>query len=178
MAWSENSRGLWRTRGENPEAYPKAGPIFQQPFSLPINAQTLAEMPFRAVGKSGKNYPAASNFAGNPSSKEWMCSKRKRRKCHKTSPSNATTQILTITISLIVSAPNEPLAIQCHIVLQAEVIDQLKNRKAQKSTYTGVWGVLWYFQGIFPSPAVWGIQMLEWYFWPILGFDFPSFSAY
>ena len=52
--------------GENPAAFPKARPIFQQPFSLPENAQTLAGRAFRAAGKSVKNFPAASNFAGKP----------------------------------------------------------------------------------------------------------------
>ena len=50
--------------GENPGAFPKAGPIFQQPFSLPENAQNLAGIAFRAAGKPVKNFPAASKFAG------------------------------------------------------------------------------------------------------------------
>ena len=41
-----------------------AGPIFQQPFSLPENGQTLAAIAFGAAGKSVKNFPAASKFAG------------------------------------------------------------------------------------------------------------------
>ena len=41
-------------------------PIFQQPFSLPESAQTLAGIAFRAAGRSGKNFPAASKFAGKP----------------------------------------------------------------------------------------------------------------
>ena len=49
--------------GENP-AFPQARPIFQQPFSLPENAQTLAGIAFLAAGKSVKNCPAASKFAG------------------------------------------------------------------------------------------------------------------
>ena len=52
--------------GENPAAFPKARPIFQQPFSLPESAQTLAGIACRAAGKSGKNFPAASKFAGKP----------------------------------------------------------------------------------------------------------------
>ena len=48
---------------ENPGAFPKAGPIFQQPFSVPENAQTLAGIAFGAAGKSVKNFPAASKFA-------------------------------------------------------------------------------------------------------------------
>ena len=51
---------------ENPAAFPQARPIFQQPFSLPENAQTLAGIAFRAAGKSVKNFPAASKFAGKP----------------------------------------------------------------------------------------------------------------
>ena len=38
----ETQEGCGGLRGENPGAFPKAGPIFQQPFSLPQNAQTLA----------------------------------------------------------------------------------------------------------------------------------------
>ena len=49
---------------ENLGAFPKAGPIFQRPFSLPENAQTLAGIPFRAAGNWGKSCPAASKFAG------------------------------------------------------------------------------------------------------------------
>ena len=62
VLWSlEQEKSL---RGENPGAFPKAGPIFQQPFSLPENAQTLAGIAFGAAGKSVKNFPAASKFAG------------------------------------------------------------------------------------------------------------------
>ena len=59
VAWARKSLG-----GENPAAFPKARPIFQQQFSLPENAQTLAGIAFRAAGKSVKNFPAASKFAG------------------------------------------------------------------------------------------------------------------
>ena len=52
--------------GENPAAFPQARPIFQQPFSLPENAQTLAGIAFRAAGKSVKNFPTALKFAGKP----------------------------------------------------------------------------------------------------------------
>ena len=53
--------------GENPAAFPQARPIFQQPFSLPESAQTLAGIAFRAAGKSGNNFPAALKFfAGKP----------------------------------------------------------------------------------------------------------------
>ena len=51
-------------RGESPGAFPKAGPIFQQPFSLPESAQTLAGIALRAAGESVQNFPAASKFAG------------------------------------------------------------------------------------------------------------------
>ena len=51
---------------ENPAAFPKAGPIFQQPFSLPESAQTLAGRSFRAAGKSGSNSRAASKLARKP----------------------------------------------------------------------------------------------------------------
>ena len=56
--------GCGGLRGENPAAFPKAGPIFKQPFSLLENAQTLAGIAFRAAGKSENNFPAASKFAG------------------------------------------------------------------------------------------------------------------
>ena len=52
--------------GESPAAFPQARPIFQQPFSLPESAQTLAGIAFRAAGKSGNHFPAASKFAGKP----------------------------------------------------------------------------------------------------------------
>ena len=60
----KNSRRLWRSQRRNPGAFLKAGPIFQQPFSLLENAQTLAGIAFRATGESVKNFPAASKFAG------------------------------------------------------------------------------------------------------------------
>ena len=49
--------------GEIPAAFPKARPIFQQPFSLPESAQTLAGMALCAAGNSGNHFPAASKFA-------------------------------------------------------------------------------------------------------------------
>ena len=49
--------------GENPAAFPKVRPIFQQPFSLLQSAQTLAGIEFRDAGKSVRNFPAASKFA-------------------------------------------------------------------------------------------------------------------
>ena len=58
--------GCGGLRGENPAAFPKARPIFQQPFSFPDSAQTLAGIAFRAAGTSGKNFPAASKIAGKP----------------------------------------------------------------------------------------------------------------
>ena len=48
----KNSKRLWRSR-RNPAAFPKARPIFQQPFSLPESAQTLAGIAFRACWKIG-----------------------------------------------------------------------------------------------------------------------------
>ena len=55
--------GCGGLRGENPAAFPQARPFFQQPFSLPESAQTLAGIAFRAAGKSVRNFPAASKFA-------------------------------------------------------------------------------------------------------------------
>ena len=67
VAWiRKTQQGCGGLAGENPGAIPKAGPIFQQPLSLQENAQTLAGIAFRAVGKSGKNFPAAPQFAGKP----------------------------------------------------------------------------------------------------------------
>ena len=66
----ETQEGCGGLRGESAEAFPKAGPIFQQPFSLLENAQTLAGIAFRAAGKSVKNFPAASNLPENFSSKD------------------------------------------------------------------------------------------------------------
>ena len=40
-----------------------ARPIFQQPFSLPESARTLAGIAFRAARKSVRTFPAASKFA-------------------------------------------------------------------------------------------------------------------
>ena len=58
----ENSvEGCGGLKGETPGAFPKAWPIFQQPFSLPENAQTLAGIASRAAGKSVKNF---QKFAG------------------------------------------------------------------------------------------------------------------
>ena len=59
----ELKEGCGGLGGENPAAFPQARPIFQQPFSLLENAQTLAGIEFRAAGKSVKNFPAASKFA-------------------------------------------------------------------------------------------------------------------
>ena len=59
----EGSGGL---RGENPGAFPKEGPIFQQPFALPQNTQTMAGIAFRAARKSFQqrgNLP--DNFSRN-----------------------------------------------------------------------------------------------------------------
>ena len=62
--------------GENPAAFLQAQPIFQQPFSLPENAQTLAGIAFRAAGKTVNNFPAASKFARKPF--HWTSSKELR----------------------------------------------------------------------------------------------------
>ena len=71
QSWHNRRRKLRRTQGgcgglggENPAAFPQVRPIFQQPFSLPENAQTLAGLAFRATGKSVNHFPAASKFAG------------------------------------------------------------------------------------------------------------------
>ena len=60
----KTQEGCGGLRGENPGAFPKAGPILQQPFSLLESAQTLAGIAFGAAGKLAKNFPAASKFAG------------------------------------------------------------------------------------------------------------------
>ena len=60
----KQKKGCGGLRGEDPGAFPKAGSIFQQPFSLLENAETLAGIAFRAAGKSVNNFPAASKFAG------------------------------------------------------------------------------------------------------------------
>ena len=52
--------------GENPAAFPEGAANFPAAVSLPESAQTLAGIAFRAAGKSGKNFPAASKFAGKP----------------------------------------------------------------------------------------------------------------
>ena len=64
MFQKKTQEGCGGLRGESPGAFPEVGPIFQQPFSLPENAQTLAGIAFRAAGKSVQNFPAASKFAG------------------------------------------------------------------------------------------------------------------
>ena len=60
----KNSRRLWRSQRRNPGAFPKAGPIFQQPSSLPEIAQTLAGIAFCAAGKLVNDFPAASKLVG------------------------------------------------------------------------------------------------------------------
>ena len=62
-AQKNSVEGCGGLRGENPAAFPKVRPIFQQPFSLPESAETLAGIAFRAAGKSVRNFPAASKFA-------------------------------------------------------------------------------------------------------------------
>ena len=63
MCFRRTLEGCGGLGGESPAAFPKARPIFQQPFSLPESAQTLAGIAFRAAGKSVRNFPAASKFA-------------------------------------------------------------------------------------------------------------------
>ena len=70
LQFRRTQEGCGGLGGENPAAFPKAGPIFQQPFSLPESAQTLAGIAFRAAGKSGNIFPAASKFAGKLFSRE------------------------------------------------------------------------------------------------------------
>ena len=53
-------------KNQHPAAFPQVRPIFQQPFSLPESAQTLAGIAFRAAGKSGNRFPAALKIAGKP----------------------------------------------------------------------------------------------------------------
>ena len=59
----KTQEGCGGLRGESPGALAKVGPIFQRSFSLLENAQTLVGIAFRAAGKSGRNFPAASKFA-------------------------------------------------------------------------------------------------------------------
>ena len=68
--WCPHQPKFRRTRegcgglgGENSAVFLQARPIFQQPFSLPESAQTLAGIAFRAAGKSQNHFPAASKFA-------------------------------------------------------------------------------------------------------------------
>ena len=63
--------------GENPAAFPQARPNFQQPFSLPESAQTLAGRAFRTAGKPANHFAAASKFAGKPF-QQGMSADRKR----------------------------------------------------------------------------------------------------
>ena len=60
----KTQEGCGGLRGEKPGAFPKARLIFQQPFSLPENAQTLAGIACCAAGKLVNNFPAVSKFAG------------------------------------------------------------------------------------------------------------------
>ena len=62
----QNSRRLWRSRRRRSSSVPEGGVDFQQPFSLPESARTLAGIAFQAAGKSGNHFPAASKFAGKP----------------------------------------------------------------------------------------------------------------
>ena len=62
--YQEAQEGCGGLREENPGAFPKAVPIFQQPFSLSENAQTLAGTTLGAARESVKTSPAALKFAG------------------------------------------------------------------------------------------------------------------
>ena len=66
LVFRRTQEGCGGLEGKNPAAFPQARPIFQQPFSLPESAQTLASIAFRAAGKSGNHFPAAPKFAGKP----------------------------------------------------------------------------------------------------------------
>ena len=59
-----SARRLWRSRKRKSRSVPEGGADFPEAFSLPENAKTLAGMAFHAAGKSVKNLPAASKFAG------------------------------------------------------------------------------------------------------------------
>ena len=50
--YQKTQEGCGGLRGENSGAFPKAGPIFQQPLSLPEISQTLAGIAFRAARKN------------------------------------------------------------------------------------------------------------------------------
>ena len=66
--------GCGRLGGENPGAFPKAGPIFQQPFPCRKVPETLVGIALRAARKSSdfqqcRNLPASEEqfeFAGQP----------------------------------------------------------------------------------------------------------------
>ena len=57
--------------GENPAAFPKAGPIFQQTFSLPENAQTLAGIDFALPENHGIIFQQRQDLPENFSSNEF-----------------------------------------------------------------------------------------------------------
>ena len=61
--FQKNSRRLWQSQRRKSTSVPEGGADFQQPFSLPENAQTLAGIAFRAAGKSVRNFRAALKFA-------------------------------------------------------------------------------------------------------------------
>ena len=70
LCFRKTQEGCGGLRRENPGAFPKAGPIFQQPFSLPENAQTLARIAFGAAGKSLNHFRKRRHLPENFSSKE------------------------------------------------------------------------------------------------------------
>ena len=59
-------------RGENPGAFPKGRPIFQQPISLPENAQTLAGIALCAAGTSVNNFQQRRSLPENFSSSKFL----------------------------------------------------------------------------------------------------------
>ena len=64
--YQKNSRRLWRSWRRKSSSVPAGAANFPAAVSLPESAQTLAGIAFRAAGKSGNNFPAASKFAGKP----------------------------------------------------------------------------------------------------------------
>ena len=60
----ENSRRLWRSQRRKSSSVPEGKADFPAAMFLAESAQSLAGTAFRAAGKSVKNFPAASKFAG------------------------------------------------------------------------------------------------------------------
>ena len=68
--YSKNQEGCGSLGGEYLGAFLKVGPIFQQPFSLPESAQTLAGIALRAAGRV---FSVATNFAKIPAYSSNLC---------------------------------------------------------------------------------------------------------